>query len=281
VTLPEKQTSDAPSGSNTTAGEVEPSPSGVGDILVIEDEPSSVRLLQTYLDSAGYRVRVAPDGETGLAMGRDHRPSAIVLDIQLPGVDGWEVLRQLKSDEALRDVPVVIATVVDERGLGLALGAVDYLVKPIDPKVLLDRLARYTFTTKVRTRRMSVLAIDDDPAALDVIEATLAPLGFTVRRATSGRDGLELAEAYGADLVVCDLMMPDLDGFEVIARLQDDSATATIPILVLTAQDLTAADKARLNGRVLGIASKAPGGVDGLADWLGRVLPPRPYSLEG
>jgi signal transduction histidine kinase/DNA-binding response OmpR family regulator len=243
------------------------------DILLIEDEASSARLLHTYLTKAGHQVRVASDGERGLASARAQRPAAIVLDILLPGIDGWEVLRRLKSDEALRDVPVIIATVVDERGVGLALGAVDYLVKPVDPQALLDRLGRYTFTTKVKTRAMNVLAIDDEVAALDMIEATLEPLGFTVRRASSGREGIELAQTVGADLIICDLMMPGVDGFEVVARLHDAVETASIPILVLTAHELTAADKGRLNGRVLGIATKGDSGVNGLSQWLATVLP--------
>ena len=243
------------------------------DILLIEDEASSARLLQTYMVKAGHHVRVASDGERGLAMARASKPGAIVLDILLPGIDGWEVLRQLKSEPGLRDVPVIIATVVDERGVGLALGAVDYLVKPVDPKALLDRLGRYTFTTKVRTRAMSVLAIDDDPVALDIIEDTLEPLGFDVRRAASGREGIELAHSVGADLVICDLMMPEVDGFEVITRLHAADATASMPILVLTAHDLTEAEKARLNGRVLGIATKGDSGVNGLNQWLAKVLP--------
>ena len=151
---------------------------------------------------------------------------------------------------------MIIATVVDERGVGLALGAVDYLVKPVDPQMLLDRLGRYMFTTKVKTRAINVLAIDDDPAALDVIEGTLAPLGFSVRRASSGGEGIRLARSHRPDLVICDLMMPDVDGFEVVGQLHEAAATTSIPILVLTAHDLTAADKARLNGRVLGIAAK-------------------------
>ena len=246
------------------------------DVLLIEDEASSARLLQTYLVKAGHQVRVASDGERGLAMARAHKPAAIVLDILLPGIDGWEVLRQLKSEAGLRDVPVIIATVVDERGVGLALGAVDYMVKPVDPKALLDRLGRYTFTTKVKTRVMNVLAIDDDPVALDIIEDTLAPLGFSVRRASSGREGIELAHTVGADLVICDLMMPEVDGFEVIARLHAAGATSSIPILVLTAHDLSAMEKARLNGRVIGIATKGESGVNGLTEWLTNVLPATP-----
>jgi CheY-like chemotaxis protein len=200
-------------------------------------------------------------------------PVAIVLDILLPGIDGWEVLRRLKSDDLLRDLPVIIATVVDERGVGLALGAVDYLVKPIDPQALLHRLERYTFATALSTRPASVLAIDDDDVSLDVIENTLRPLGISVRRASSGAEGLRLARAHGADLVICDLMMPDVDGFEVVGQLYESAATSSIPILVLTAHDLSHADKQRLNGRVLGIASKTAIGANGLSDWLLRVLP--------
>jgi signal transduction histidine kinase/CheY-like chemotaxis protein len=258
----------------------EPSPGAAADagrsILVIEDEPSSARLLDTYLREAGYAVRLAADGETGLAYASSDPPAAIVLDVVLPGIDGWEVLRRLKSDPGLRDVPVIVATVVDERGVGLALGAVDYLLKPIDPRALLDRLARHAFPAPAASRPTSVVAIDDDPVALDVIEATLASRGYAVQRATSGRDGISLARTQQPDLVICDLLMPEVDGFEVVSELHEDEATTSIPILVLTAHNVTASEKARLNGRVLGIAAKTDHGADGLLDWLGRVLPHGP-----
>jgi DNA-binding response OmpR family regulator len=242
-------------------------------ILVIEDQPSSARLLDTYLREAGYGVRLAPDGETGLAWAATEPPAAIVLDVVLPGIDGWEVLRRLKSDPDLRDVPVIIATVVDERGVGLALGAVDYLLKPIDPRALLDRLARHLPPVTPSDRPTSVVAIDDDPVALDVIEATLVPRGYTVQRATSGRQGITLARAEQPDLVICDLLMPDLDGFDVVTELHEDRSTTSIPILVLTAHSVTPSEKARLNGRVLGIAAKTDHGPDSLVGWLARVLP--------
>jgi CheY-like chemotaxis protein len=242
-------------------------------VLVIEDEASSARLLQTYLREAGYGVQLASDGEAGLGMAKANPPVAIVLDVLLPGIDGWEVLRRLKSDEILRDVPVIIATVVDERGVGLALGAVDYLVKPIDPEALIHRLARYPIS-KAAQARPSVVAIDDDEIALDVIESTLLPLGIDVRRASSGREGIRLTEAATPDLVICDLMMPDLDGFDVVANLRDTATTSAIPILILTAHDLTMADRERLHGRVLGIAAKGVSGPNGLGDWLTRVLAP-------
>ena len=244
------------------------------EILVIEDDPSAVRLLRMYLEQDGYTVRAVSDGPSGLAEARRQAPAAIVLDILLPGMDGWEVLRELKADPSLRDLPVVIVTVVDERGLGLALGAVDYFLKPVDRTALLDRLARYTFTTKVKTQVVRILAIDDDPAALDLVEAALKPEGFDVVLARSGRDGIDAARSRPFDLVVCDLLMPGLDGFDVVTALKADATTRDVPILILTAHTLTDADKARLNGQILGIVEKGDEGAAGLHRWLARLRPP-------
>ena len=248
-------------------------PGGRARVLVIEDDPSSVRLLQAYLGESGYDVSVAPNGERGLELALADPPAAILLDILLPGIDGWEVLRRLKQNPAVRDVPVVIVTVVDERSVGLALGAVDYFVKPIERDALIARLDRHTFTTKVQTRAVGVLAIDDDPAALAMIDATLSPLGFEVVVAASGADGLARVAEARPDLVICDLMMPGIDGFEVVARLHEEPETRTIPILILTAHELTDADKARLNGRVLGVVDKGESAVQGLREWLSQVVP--------
>ena len=131
-------------------------------MLVIENDPPRPPLLRAYLEADGYGVRVAADGPSGLAEARVRPPAAILLDILLPGMDGWEVLRELKADPALRDIPVIVVTVVDERGLGLALGADDYFLKPVDREALLARLGRYSFTTKLRERTVWVLAVDDD-----------------------------------------------------------------------------------------------------------------------
>jgi signal transduction histidine kinase/DNA-binding response OmpR family regulator len=244
------------------------------DVLVIEDDPSAVRLLRTYLESDGYRVRVARDGPSGLAEARANPPGAIILDILLPGMDGWEVLREFKADLALRDLPVVIVTVVDERGLGLALGAVDYFLKPVDRSALLDRLARYTFTTKVRTETVRVLAVDDDPAALDLIDAALRPEGFDIVRATGGREAIDRSITERFDLVVCDLLMPDVDGFDVVSALKSDPSNRDVPILILTAHILTDAEKDRLNGQILGIVDKGEDGAAGLRRWLARLSIP-------
>lgn len=249
------------------------------DVLIIEDDPGAVRLLRTYLETAGYHVRVASDGEGGLAQASRTPPGAILLDVLLPGMDGWDVLRALKADETLREVPVIIVTVVDERGVGLALGAADYFLKPVDRETLLARLGRYTFTTKVRRGPVHVLAVDDDPASLALVDAALTPEGFTVTGVTSGRAALELAVRHPFDLVICDLVMPGLSGFDVVAALQADPRTRDAVILILTAYELNETEKARLNGHVAGIVDKGTGAADGLRAWLARALPPRPIGV--
>jgi signal transduction histidine kinase/DNA-binding response OmpR family regulator len=241
-------------------------------VLVIEDDPSVVRLLREYLEPAGYRVEAATTGEAGLEAMRTEPPVAVVLDVLLPGIDGWEVLRRAKNDGRLRAIPVVILTVLDERDVGLALGAADYLVKPVDRDALLSSLGRYTFSTKARERPIRVLAIDDEPAALDLLRDTLEPEGFEVVVAAGGREALDQAASTDFDLVICDLVMPDVDGFEVVVALKRDPRTAPVPILVCTAHDLTEADKGRLNGKILGIVSKGADAMDGLRSWLGVAV---------
>jgi signal transduction histidine kinase/CheY-like chemotaxis protein len=245
---------------------------GTGEILVIEDDPSAVRLLREYLEAAGYRVRVSATGESGLASAVESRPAAIILDVLLPGIDGWEVLRRLKADERVQDIPVVIVTVVEEREVGLALGAVDYLVKPIHREALLGCLGRYVSNGTAGTKR--VLVVDDEPAALALIRGALEPEGVEVVTAQGGREALEWAERGElVDLVICDLVMPDVDGFDVIAALKANPRTADLPIVVCTGQDLSAEQKARLNGHILGIVAKGQDARVGLLDWLELALP--------
>ena len=242
-------------------------------VLVVEDDPSAVRLLHAYLEPEGYVIRVAADGEAALREIRADRPAAILLDVLLPGIDGWEVLRRLKADPELRDIPVVIVTVVDEKDVGLALGAVDYLVKPINRDALLTSLGRLALTPKAKARSVRILAVDDEPAALDMLSETLRPAGFDVVRAVTGVSAIQIARAERPDLVICDLVMPDLDGFGVVAALKADPTTAEIPIIILTGHDLTAADKRRLNGKVVRIVSKGLEAQAGLRAWLVRSAP--------
>jgi signal transduction histidine kinase/CheY-like chemotaxis protein len=289
ITLPRSQaTSERQIGGDETATSVEAAPLGwpistrspAVDglnglrkplVLIIEDEPSAARLLRTYAESMEVEVAVANDGERGLDAARDRSPDAIVLDVLLPGMDGWEVLRELKSDPSTRNIPVIIVTIVDEREVGLALGAVDYFVKPVDRVALIDRLSRLTLTTKVKQREVRVLAVDDDPAAVAMVEAALGPEGFTVVPAYDGRQALVLARERPPDLVICDLLMPDLDGFGVVSALKAEPRTEEVPIIVLTAHELSADEKSRLNGKILGVVDKGEAAAAGLRNWLVRV----------
>jgi CheY-like chemotaxis protein len=240
-------------------------------ILVIEDDPGAVRLLRTYLEDEGYDVEVATSGEAGIAAATRQAPDAIILDVLLPGIDGWEVLRRLKADPGLRDLPVVVATVVDERNVAMSLGAVDYFLKPIKPDALLARLSQYTFTTKVKQGRVRVLAIDDDPIARDLVVNALRPEGFEVVAAASGREGLDLAVDSPPDLVICDLLMPDMDGYEVVDRLHANVATKDVTILILTGQELSLADRQRLNGKVAEIVHKGGDARPAFLKWVRRA----------
>ena len=251
-----------------------------GDVLVVEDDPGAVELLRAYLETEGIGVRVASDAAAALVEARRVKPAAIVLDVLLPGIDGWDLLRTLMADPELRDVPVIMVTVVDEHELGVALGAADYFLKPVSREVLLASLARYAFPAKGRERSVDVLVVDDDVAALDLLEGTLSQEGFAVARAESGVAALAMARAQPPDLIICDLVMPGIDGFGVIAQLKSNSTTREIPILVLTSHDLTVEEKRRLNGQILGVIGKGDEAVHGLRAWLTRIAPRDPAVVR-
>ncbi len=243
-----------------------------GSVLIIEDDPQAVALVRSYLEPDGYRLRVASDGVDGIAAARRHRPSAILLDVLLPGLDGWEVLRRLKADEDLRRIPVLMITVVDDRDIGLALGAVDYLMKPVERVALLSALRRHVPALHGPTRPR-VLAADDDPAALALVQAALEMQGCDVVLAHGGREAVFAARDQNFDLIICDIVMPDLDGFEVVAQLKAAERTRETPILILTAHTLDDADKARLNGKIIGICEKGADSAASLRAWLALVAP--------
>jgi CheY-like chemotaxis protein/anti-sigma regulatory factor (Ser/Thr protein kinase) len=237
-------------------------------ILVVEDNPEATEILSRHLDAGGFRVTIARTGSEALKMARELKPAAITLDILLPEIDGWEVLTRLKGDEQTRNIPVVVVSVVDNPALGRALGALDYFVKPVDGKALLSRLAQYTFTTKVHDAPIHVLVVDDEPANLDLIQGLLEPAGFSVLRASGGKEGIEIAKFELPDLILLDLMMPEVTGFDVVESLRADGATRQIPIMVLTAKVLSPEDKRVLNGQVAAIFQRSSVAGTELIDWL-------------
>ncbi len=240
---------------------------GAGDttVLVIDDDPSVRDLLARFLVKEGYRVVCAPDGETGLEVAREQRPDAITLDVMMPQVDGWEVLRRLKADSVVGDIPVVMVSIVDNAGLGFALGASDYLTKPIDRRSLLKALAPF------RGRDQgTVLVVDDHPDVRDVLARTLRKAGWTVDEADGGEAALSYLTRHTPNVIVLDLLMPGVDGFTVVDRLNANPAWSNIPVLVVTAKDLTPADRARLQG-----------GVDSVVQKSGRTLEKVVQELSG
>jgi signal transduction histidine kinase/CheY-like chemotaxis protein len=244
--------------------ENDPAAAGAG-VLIIEDDTATAHLLSTYLEQAGYRVSIAATGERGLTTARACNPEVILLDIHLPGVGGWDLLTELKHDSRLRHVPVVIISAHDDTDFGIALGAVDYFVKPIDRHTLLSCLARHGLVPPMGGEQKTVLAIDDDPAGLQLIETNLRAEGVNVVSASGGAAGLALAHARRFDFIICDLLMPDVDGFDVVAALHNNPGTRDTPVVVLTAHTLTETDKARLSGKVVTIAGKGGDG-QGLTD---------------
>ena len=228
-------------------------PAAGDTVLIVEDDHRSAELLRVYLEDAGYAVAIARDGVEGLEQCRRLEPAAVILDVLLPRLNGWEVLAQLKSDPATSAIPVVIVSMLDEQGAGFALGAADYLVKPVDRGSLLDALARSV--TPSRDGR-TLVAIDDDPVDLDLLEAVLAPQGWEVLRASGGEEGVRLVRRARPAVVVLDLLMPDVDGFDVVERLRADPAVDDVPILVLTSKDMTPADHDRLADQISYIAQK-------------------------
>jgi signal transduction histidine kinase/DNA-binding response OmpR family regulator len=225
-------------------------------ILLVEDDARAIDLLTLYLTADNFNVAVARDGNEGLDMARRLHPAAIILDIMLPRLDGWDFLAQAKDDLETADIPVIIVSILDERGKGISLGAAEYIVKPVNRVHLLASLRHLTRIPK-RNGFAKVLVIDDDLLAIELMEALLQPEGYTILKATSGEQGVVLAQRELPSLIILDLLMPAVDGFAVVERLRANSATAAIPIIILTSKTMTREEKERLNGQISYLAHKA------------------------
>jgi signal transduction histidine kinase/CheY-like chemotaxis protein len=241
-------------------------------ILVIEDNPAAIELMTGNLERGGFRTVVARTGSEALATARELQPIAITLDILLPGLDGWEVLTRLKHDATTSSIPVVVVSVVDNPELGMALGAVDYFVKPIEGSAFLKSLSRFNFRRALGRDEFRVLVVDDEPANREMLARILEPAGFTVIAASGGREAIDLAARCSPDLVLLDLIMPGVTGFDVVEALRAKVSTRDIPIMVLTAKDLTEADKRQLNGHVSTILNRRSTGAADLLGLLRQVV---------
>jgi GAF domain-containing protein/CheY-like chemotaxis protein len=224
-------------------------PPGVGTVLVIDDEATVRDLMQRFLIKEGFRVVTAASGEEGLRWARELRPDAITLDVMMPGMDGWAVLSALKADSEVADIPVIMLTIVDDKNLGYALGASDYLTKPIDRERLVTVL-------KQHRRDRPVLVVDDDAEVRQLLRRMLESEGFAVVEAENGRVALERLRGESPSLILLDLMMPEMDGFEFVSELRRHESWRAIPVVVITARDLSRDDRERLNGHVEKILQK-------------------------
>src|ERR1700738_2860334 len=230
----------------TPAGEAVVTEPGRDYVLVIDDDATARDLIADYLGQAGFTVITAAGGGEGLKRAKEYHPIAITLDVIMPDIDGWTVLAALRGDPELADIPTIMATILDEQWHGMTLGAVGYLTKPIDRKKLVDLIAKY--------RRPSgptrVLIIEDDATQRERIRSWLEPQNWSLIEADNGRVALDRLSECIADVILLDLMMPEMDGFQFVAEMQKHPMWIQIPIIVVTARDLTVEDHARLNSGI-------------------------------
>ncbi|GAB61912.1 MAG: response regulator [Candidatus Jettenia sp.] len=216
-------------------------------VLVVEDDPKTSELLCIFLHNAGYRTITAFDGEDALQKARQYRPFAITLDVMLPKKDGWEVLKELKEDNEVKDIPVLVVSIVNDKDIGFGLGATDYLCKPVSRNELLSKLTSYGLPPVVNSAHTKVLIIDDEPKSVELLTTLLASEGYEVLKAYGGKEGIDKVFQCKPDLILLDLLMPEINGFDVIEKLKISPETGAIPIIVITAKDLTQEDKEKLN----------------------------------
>jgi CheY-like chemotaxis protein/anti-sigma regulatory factor (Ser/Thr protein kinase) len=237
-------------------------------VLVIDDDATVRELMERFLVKEGFSVVTAANGVEGLRRAREVRPAAITLDVMMPDLDGWTVLAALKGDPELADIPVIFVTILDEKTRGYSLGAVDYLVKPIDRERLSQVLTRICGDRPSRR----ILLVEDDDITRRVTQHALEREGWSVTQAENGRVALVRMAENRPDAILLDLMMPEMDGFEFLAELRRHASWRDIPVLVLTAMDLTDVDRRRLNGEVERVMQKGAYDRDELLREVSHVL---------
>ncbi|MEA2079724.1 MAG: response regulator, partial [Pseudomonadota bacterium] len=221
-------------------------------VLVIDDDPEACEIIERYLTKDGYTVATAASGEQGLRLAHELQPAVITLDVMMPGMDGWSVLRMLKADPKLHNIPVIMLSMIDDRTRGYSLGAVDYLTKPVDRELLHKALSRYYSADDIRP----VLLVDDDVETRAMMARILDKAGWMVSEAGNGQEALDVMSDVQPRLILLDLMMPVMDGFGFLAAMRARPEWQQIPVIVITAKDLTGDDRDRLAGVVEEVVEK-------------------------
>ena len=255
-------TEDAKPGETAKAAPESP-PLRANTVLIIDDDTLSREMVQSFLTREGFRVHLAASGDDGVRLAKEIRPSAITLDVMMPGCDGWAVLSALKSDPRTQDIPVIMLTVAEDRSRGFTLGASDYVTKPVDWNRLGEILRKYCATPA------TILVVEDDQLQRDSLCQALTLSGWTVREAPDGREALEQLDAERPAVILLDLIMPNMDGFEFLDELRHRPGGEAIPVIVVTAKDLDADERRRLTGSVAQVLHKGSVARDQL---LARIL---------
>jgi signal transduction histidine kinase/DNA-binding response OmpR family regulator len=266
-TLPALQPKGAPATAETPMASARVSRKNV---LVVENEPGVVQLYRRYLEPKGYSIVELSDGARAVPMARELRPYVILLDVNMPSPDGWQVLAQLKSDPVTRPLPVILCTITEDRGRGLSLGAADYLVKPILEADLVSSLEKLE---KPEQKGYSVLVVEDNPDDAQLVQRILDKLsGFSIRMVSDGRTGLEMAESYSPNLMILDLQLPGSSGFDVLDSMQKNPKLAQIPVIILTAADLSPDQLEKLNTQAQAVLRKTQFSEHDLLDSIASAL---------
>jgi adenylate cyclase len=246
-------------------------------VLVVDDDATARELIAEQLKAEGFSVVTAAGGLEGIKLAKDLRPIAITLDVMMPDLDGWSVLAALRQDADLAEIPVIMITILDEHRRGVALGAAGYLTKPIDR----ERLHRMVSRFRAPARPTRVLLVDDDKDQRERLRGWLEGEQWVVQETANGREALTRLQADKPDVILLDLMMPEMDGFAVVAALQKEPRWCDIPVIVITARDLDAKDRERLNSGVQSVLVKETFRPAELVERIRRLVPRKPLVGSG
>ena len=238
-------------------------------VLAVDDDTDVIHLYQRYLTPMGYRVVPLTDPNMAVARARELKPIAIILDIMMPGRDGWQVLQDLKQHPETREIPIIISSIIEEKEKGFSLGAADYITKPVSEEELLRALRRIDPDGKIE----DVLIVEDDDSDRYLIARLLEELGtFAIRTASNGEEALQRIREQRPGVVILDLLLPELDGFTVLEEIRSTPEWQDVPVIIFTAANLSPAEHARLRSASQGLIHKGAQGTEALLQQIQQVL---------